>query len=303
MSSLSYERPDTWPADYPGGIYPRIEEPKRSPKAPVTVRSNKPSASKKKPSDAARRFFTVLVVLLSVTLLLEVVFHLLVSPRLRIEHIHIHTGSGVAVTEEEVLRAAGIESRLFYYDVNTEEIAQRLMSLPFVQRAEVQRIFPDSLSVSLIQREAVAVLLLEDGGETLPALVDREGVVYRIGGEEIHDLPLVSGIRFEAPRLGMRLPEVLKQFLEDLERIKQTSPVLLTLISEFKFIKKDGDRYEVMIYPEHYRLPVRIGDRLDERSLNYIMMVLDVVLRQGMTTELREIDFRGGDVAFRTREG
>ena len=75
------------------------------------------------------------------------------------------------------------------------------------------------------------------------------------------------------------------------------------MISEFKFIKKDGSRYEVLLYPEHYRVPVRIGDRLDERTLNYIMMVLDVVLKQGLTPEMKEIDFRSGDVAFRMREG
>ena len=301
MSTVPYERYNPHLHDLPPGLV------QKKSKRPSYL---KPEAIRKKVKPAHRRkgftprsFFTILIILLSVVLILELVFHLVISPRLRINTIQIDPGRGVEISEESVLQAAGISERVHYFDIDPVTIENRLLDVPFIRTVDVERRFPDTLIISIVQREALAAIIIDKDQTSAPALIDREGVLFRLGAANIEGLPVISGVRFENPRAGMVLPEVLIQFLEDIERIKETSPVLLTLISEFKFIKKDASRYEVLLYPEHYRIPVRIGDRLDERTLNYVMMVLDVVLRQGLTADVKEIDFRSGDVAFRTREG
>jgi len=306
VSTVSYERYNPELYELPAGPILRKQKSPEPRKVPgkISRRPKRRKISGKTGREfTARGFITLLIIVLSSALALEVVFHLVVAPRLVIRHIQIDPGRGQAFSEEALLAAAGITGKIHYFDVDPELISRRLLTLPFVRKTEVTRVFPDTLSITVTQREALAAVLIDTGDDVVPALIDREGVLFRLGVSESVDLPIISGIRFENPKPGMVIPEVLTSFLGDMERIKQTSPVLLTLISEFKLIKKDGNRYEVMLYPENYRVPVRIGDRLDERTLNYVMMVLDVVLLQGMTADLEEIDFRSGDVAFRKREG
>ncbi len=299
MSTVSYERYNPKLYDFPAS--PAAKNSRR----PDYRRMNQPQKKKVKRGRefTTRTFLTLLIVILSAALLLEILFHFVISPRLSIDHVRLDPGRGLRVSEESILETAGISGKIHYFNIDPKVIEERLSALPYVRRVEVERVFPDTLTISLVQRQPVAVAVIDTGTTVVPALIDREGVMFALGASQIEGLPVISGIRFEDPKPGMMLPQVLVQFLKDIERIKQTSPVLLTLISEFKFIKKDGSRYEVLLYPEHYRVPVRIGSRLDERTLNYVMMVLDVVLRQGLTADLEEIDFRSGDVVFRTREG
>lgn len=301
MSTVTYERYNPDLHDIPAGPVPRRSTRTVHGKNQRTRVQSKPGRRNRELTP--RKFFTILIVVLTAAVTLEVVFHLVVSPRLRIDHVRIDPGRGVEVSEETVLQTAGLTGKIHYFDVDPDEIARKLMAIPFIRDVSVERSFPNTLSISITQRQAVAAILVDVNDAAIPALIDREGVLFRFGAGTVEGLPVISGVRFESPKPGMVLPEVLIRFLEDIEEIKRTSPVLLTLISEFKFIKKDGSRYEVLMYPEHYRVPVRIGDRLDERTLNYILMVLDVVLRQGMSDGLEEIDFRSGDVAFRKREG
>ncbi|MFW5742866.1 MAG: hypothetical protein ACOC2D_06265, partial [Spirochaetota bacterium] len=57
------------------------------------------------------------------------------------------------------------------------------------------------------------------------------------------------------------------------------------------------------LYPMHYALPVRIGTSIDEDMIQYVMMMLDVLHREGRLSSLVELDFRNGEGVLRTREG
>lgn len=83
-------------------------------------------------------------------------------------------GAG-AVTTDEVRAAAALDSADNLLFVDREAVARRVAALPYVARAEVQREFPNTIVVSISEREAVATLIA--GRRAF--LIDREGYVLR----------------------------------------------------------------------------------------------------------------------------
>jgi cell division protein FtsQ len=100
----------------------------------------------------------------------------------------------------------------------------------------------------------------------------------------------------------MRLPEQVKGFLRDMETLRSNAPSLYRLISEVKFVKKNKGRFEVLLYPAHYRIRVRLGPTLDTHTFKYIMLVLDVISGRGMEDDIVEVDFRTEHVVYRVGE-
>ena len=72
-------------------------------------------------------------------------------------------------------------------------------------------------------------------------------------------------------------------------------------ISECRIIRKDNDDFEVLMYPQNYSIPVRVGSRIDKDLFTYILLVLDVARSQGMSDYLEELDFRTDEVVYRIR--
>jgi len=50
-------------------------------------------------------------------------------------------------------------------------------------------------------------------------------------------------------------------------------------------------------------VPVRVRGTIDETLLKYALMVLDLLSSQGVLGDIGELDFRGGDVVYRMKEG
>ncbi|MFP4551597.1 MAG: hypothetical protein ACLFNT_12390, partial [Spirochaetales bacterium] len=55
--------------------------------------------------------------------------------------------------------------------------------------------------------------------------------------------------------------------------------------------------------PMHFSLPVRIGTSIDADMIQYVMMMLDVLQREGRLSTLSELDFRDGEGVLRQRTG
>jgi len=75
------------------------------------------------------------------------------------------------VSEIDVLQALGLDGEISLPMLNIDEAQERLQSLPWVARASVRKIYPDKLSVSIIEREPFAVW--QDNGKV--NIVDAQG--------------------------------------------------------------------------------------------------------------------------------
>lgn len=82
-----------------------------------------------------------------------------------------------AVTQEEVTNAAAVAPGTPLLQVDTDTVAERIAGIRRVATVRVQREYPSTLRVTIVEREPVVVKDYPDG----PHLFDRDGVDFAIG--------------------------------------------------------------------------------------------------------------------------
>jgi len=262
-------------------------------------RKKVPSSAAGKKEKSQNRIFFYIIIFLSILLAGELCFHIFIAPNLVIKKIHIFADLSISLTNDEILSLAGVEKNDYYFNLEPEEIRRKLEAFPLIKEASVERVFPDTLKITITGREALGLTLVSTGETTVPIVFDDEGIVFQIGSSvKDYKLPVISGIKVPSIQLGMKLPGELKGMLGDLMKLKRESPKIFGLISEMKFEKKRDGRYEAVLYPENFKTKVRLGEHIDENLLTYMFIVLDAFERQD-SISANEIDFRTGEVILR----
>ena len=229
-----------------------------------------------------------------------------VLPALTVRHVILQ--SDVSLSEDELLAISGLQGTAYWYSLKTDTIRRRLEAYPLIKRAVVEKIFPDTVRMTVWGRQPVALLLADMGGKSLPVLVDDEGVMFKVCASTAElDLPVVSGLPPGDASLGARLPGAYTQLFAQLKQLRDKSPSLLQLVSEVRIIPPappaPAARYDLLIYLTTSPVPVRAGGTLDESLLRYSLMVLDLLSNQGVLKNIQELDFRSGSVVYRMKEG
>jgi cell division septal protein FtsQ len=126
--------------------------------------------------------------------------------------------SAIEVTGTVKTRPADVEA-VFAEDrgrslmlLDPEARRQSLLQLPWVKDAEVRRVWPNRVSVTLKERTPVAFLLvplratgsMEHPLTYQPMLIDEDGVVLGLRGEAPGGLPLLRGVSVTDPRERLR---------------------------------------------------------------------------------------------------
>ncbi len=248
------------------------------------------------------KILSVLIVLLSLTLAGELVFHLVISPRLVVRKVEVSAEGYCSLTDTEILKIAGMEGPLSYLNVSEAAVADRLMAHPVIRTAVVEKHFPDKVSITVASRRPLASVFAEVDGKSRLFYVDNQGYILPAASAEGNaSMPVLSGVRVLDVRPGMRFPEELTGYLVQLSALREEAPRLYNLISEIKFVKKSTAGYEVVLFPGHEHLRVRTGPELTKEMMRSILLVIDVVKRQGLLGSLEELDFRTGEVVYRAR--
>lgn len=254
----------------------------------------------RKPAEAGEAGRRVLLALIVGLVPLAAASLLLVFPVMRISRLEIV--GDTALGREEILKWAALHSVEYLATVDCQRIAANLQAHPQVSEAEVVRLFPNGLQLRIKDRTAVAAVLAVVDGRAVPVGVDRDGFAFRALPAD-SDVPILSGIRFEGFRFGVRLPDSLLPVLRSLEALREANPALLSAFSEVRLVRRPYGELELLLYPLQYRVPVRTPTVLNEELLRSIILVLDVVEKQGLSPAISELDFRTGTVVYRVKEG
>lgn len=251
-----------------------------------------------------QKIFKILIVVLSFILVLELVYHFLLSPFLVIKDIRVTAVNGTVMERQELLEYIGYNASWTFFSIDCGAIREKIMQHPAVKDVSVGRIFPDSLRITITKRSSVGLSIVPDAaGRSIPLLFDDDGIVFEIGTDGLDlDYPVISGVSYPDAQLGMRLPEELTGFLKSLKILYDESPRLLQTISELRFIKREYGSYEVLLFPVHEKVRIRLGTELNETLLKHIIMVLDIVKSMDTVHLYEEIDLRTGDPVYRFRE-
>lgn len=226
-----------------------------------------------------------------------------ISPFIPFSVIEVHGIQGLNRTE--ILSLSKIDETSSFISTNVNEIKKVLSGHILVESSVVMKRFPDKLSIFLTAREPAAVLLTKINSKQIPLYIDREGVIFKIGGNEMNEssLPVISGI--ENPQLNMRLPSALIPLVENLNKMAVNSPELLSAISEIRIERKTWDGFDLVLFPVHSSIKVRVENNLTEDVLRYTLLMLNVFNDQKsfVGSDIPdEIDFRSGIGSYTLKE-
>ncbi len=208
-----------------------------------------------------------------------------------------------SMTESEILSIAELRRGEPFFSVDAAAAAAALESDPRVSSAEVRKILPNAVRLSIVERAPVAAAIAEADGRDAAVLIDAEGVAYGIASAlEAASVPALSGLRFENFRPGTRLPESLRPLLASLGEIAASEPQLLSAFSEIRVAKRAAGDPEYILYPIGSRIPVRAGTSVSAQSLRSMILVLDILGSRGVSDSVEELDFRSGSAVYRGKE-
>ncbi len=228
----------------------------------------------------------------------EITFQSVLAPNLAIRQVRLR-GDAV-ISESRLLDVAGLSGTILYFHVDSDAIAARLEAIPEVSDAVVETDFPDTLTIELTARNPLAVTHVNEDGRSVPAVIDREGVVFRKGlRSSEYDLPVISGLRLERFDAGDTLPEELRQLFEDLARLRMDEPTLFAAVSEIRIVRRAGE-YETVMYPTFAPVSVRMPARVEVDRYDSAVHAIEALERRGELGSIGQIDMRSGDVVYTT---
>jgi cell division protein FtsQ len=143
--------------------------------------------------EEARKRLHRLVVIAVVIGLLTSAFLVTRSPLLDVDRIVV-TGTA-HLTPDAVVDASGIRRHRPMTDVNLDRARARLQAVPWIESVAVQREWPATVRVSVVERTAVAVVSAsQPDAAALWARVDRAGRVLELLPAEPPDAVLIEGV-------------------------------------------------------------------------------------------------------------
>jgi len=118
----------------------------------------------------------------------QVASYLKTSPALAVRTIEVRGAERTRVGE--LLEASGLREGMNIFSVSTSAAQKRLLNLPWVKKARVNRIVPDRIVMEVVEHQPVAVINLEG-----LYYVNRSGDVFkRVQPGEREDLPVLTGV-------------------------------------------------------------------------------------------------------------
>jgi cell division protein FtsQ len=203
-----------------------------------------------------------------------------------------------------LLQAGGVTAKSSYMSINAEELSRKLSAFPGVESAKAVKSFPDTLKITVVPMKPVAAILSVVDKKTKVLYIDKNGNVFGKTGRQSWGvlLPVVSGFVDNAgqgPRPGDKVSALYTPLFQSLGAIEKKAPALLDAISEIRVDKKPWQGYNILIFPTNSKVRVRLGETVDEETLRYMLLLLDVVKAE--KTNCKEIDFRSGTAIYREK--
>ncbi|MGW4644406.1 cell division protein FtsQ/DivIB [Sphaerisporangium sp. NPDC004334] len=133
---------------------------------------------------------TAFVVLLSFAVVGAAAWLVFFSPVLGVQRVAVSGATGTAA--DQVRRAAAVPDRQPLATVDLEQVRRRVAGLRQIESVSVERAWPGTLKVRVVQRRPVAVVAVAGRAE----VVDRHGVVIETGDAAPAGLPSLHVDRF-----------------------------------------------------------------------------------------------------------
>lgn len=199
---------------------------------------------------------------------------------------------------EELGRTLALYCGTNWLGFDTAVAAAHIASNSSVESISVQKRFPNRIFIDIKERLPVAITLSTLDSKTVPILIDKNGVLFDVNTENLaSSFPLITGLEFGTFVDGMRLDSRFYPLIQEISAIQKTNPAYFSLISEIRILPKEYDNYELAIYPIHLKTRVLLDRKLNEKSLELMMIALDVT--NSINPGVPEVDLRYGPFSYK----
>lgn len=189
------------------------------------------------------------------------------------------------VPAEEIISYAGIGEGTNIFSFDIREVGRRIEEIPWVREVSMEREFPDSLRINIVERRPVA--LVNVGGFYY---LDDEGYIFAAAdGETGWDYPVLTGIdkgrllEGDAETFALLEKGVL---LLNLLSVRE-SRLSLSAVSELSLDREEG----VTLFTVGGGIPIHLGSDGFEKKLVMAEKVLSDLGRKGIRPVRVEADF------------
>ena len=193
------------------------------------------------------------------------------------------------IERKEVLGELSLAPDTSIFEIHTDSIVERLESHPWVHTVAVERIFPHTLAIRIVEREAAAIWESSQGKFLLDA---QAHVLSEADDSSLSGLPILIGLS--------------QKFAESddpgiLQHVRGGIQVGNLVSSEFHETPTVNVEKASMIIADIKGLRFQFGDAIEEQWQRFLALYPSI--RAQVTREATEVDLRyTGKVILRKRE-
>lgn len=179
----------------------------------------------------------------------------LTTPYLAVHSINVNGSNRVAQTE--ILKLSGLHEGQNIFSFSKKELVTGIRKNPWVAGVFINREFPDTVLIDIVEREPVALVKLD-----ALYIMDSKGNVFKKLSEENLDLPIVTGLTVEETEQGAKASE--EGLLELIGFLKDRNGFNLNNVSEINVDPFYG--FSVFTLEEGIKLEIgreRFKEKLD----------------------------------------
>lgn len=223
-----------------------------------------------------RRLARFLRVLLLIILSVLGVYYFSQSPFFALKKIEAR--GNMKVTKVEIVQKSGLSPGINYFELDTELVRKRLLSMPLIETVTVKKQLPDRVVIDIKEREPLALFCAQ---ESLLVIDGKGYCLEKCTTSKSYDLPIITGLKPESLKPGERVSKsghlelVLAVLDEDVQQ----------LVSEINIAKADN-----LVAYTRRGIPVLLGtpEKLPEK-LDLVVSYLDLL---GGVEGIEYIDIR-----------
>jgi len=250
---------------------------------------------KSQSDDRTWKIVKVLFFILCFIIFLEFVIYKYIKPCFSIPKFDY---VGNASYSEEVNNTLKNLNYTTWIKFDVDNASKAIKANPSVASVMVVKKFPNKVFYDIKERHPVAITFVQDGDTSYPIQIDESGYFFPVNKQKsFENLPILSGIPVEYIADGMSVPNEYRPLLNQISKIAATDSSYFACLSEICVVPKSSGGYELVLIPAQSKIRVHMDRSLNIHSLEYMMVVLDVIQQLGQTVS--EVDIRNQSVSIR----
>jgi cell division septal protein FtsQ len=197
---------------------------------------------------------------------------------------NIEVSSAKRLTREEILGLVGVQEGQDLARMNLKRMGEQLALNPWAETVRIHRYFPDRLSISITEREPVAIVNMG-----FIYYLDKKGTVFKVlnQGDRL-DYPVVTGFSEEDVNTNpVATREALKTTCELLGILREKGAFILADVSEIHYDKG----YGFTLFTASGALPVKVGSGDFATKIDRLARIYKDLMTQRASLHYIDLDY------------